>query len=331
MTEKAQSCAARFGLTLEQLQEGKVACQWRSCFGNSYAVVKIADVAALAKKLKAEKEAEEEARLVEKHGKEGLAKMREAERKKAEAAREAERKETARKLRVTKLKGQLTFFQMVEAKILCLGGPLPDYEGEEPQLGKTKSKSTFKLKSTGMSALEGKEIQVGRRKFYRAKDLVDAALSEAGSSYSRATKLELSALNSPEALRVYAYVLRAEMKSTLAEMEQDSIDEAQEQAKETMAENLANAEDLFEKAENAAKKAKKAVEQARKSVENFQEFLEQFGSKETPWKKTKKGKKRSASGKGSKRKKAKLESDSEEMSESEFEEPESEEYEEASE
>jgi len=316
MTEKAESAAARFGLTSLELQEGKVPCQWRSCFGNSYAVVKIADVAALAKRLKAEKEAKLEASLVEKHGKEGLAKMREEKRKTAEATREAEKKEAARKLRVTKLKGDLTFFQEVEAKLLCLGGTLPDYKGEEPQLGKTKSKSTFKLRSTGMSALDGKEIQVGRRKFYRAKDLVDAALSETGRSYSGAMKLELSALDSLEALQVYAYVLRAELEITLAEMEQASIDEAQEQAKETMAENLANAEDLYEKAADAAQKAKKAVEQARKGAENFQEFLEQFDLKRTPWK-TKKGKKRSASGKGSKRKKAKLESDSEELSESE--------------
>merc|ERR550534_3192733 len=124
---------------MKQLQEGKIECQWRSYFGNSYAVVKISDVAQLSRKLKAEEEAKEEARLIEKHGKEGLAKIREAEKNAAEQKR-----------LISKHKGELTFFKEVESKIQLLGGSFPDYDGEEPQLGKTKTKSAFNLKTAGM-------------------------------------------------------------------------------------------------------------------------------------------------------------------------------------
>ena len=46
--------------------------------------MKISDVAALSRKLKAEEAQKEEKRLIEKHGEEGLKKIRDAEKKAAE-------------------------------------------------------------------------------------------------------------------------------------------------------------------------------------------------------------------------------------------------------
>jgi len=282
MTERSERAAARFGLTVKQLEEAKIECQWRSYFGNSYAVVKISDVAALSRKLKAEEAQKEEKRLIEKHGEEGLKKIRDAEKKAAE-----------QKQLIQRYKGQLTFLQEVEMKLNSTGGHILTYDNEEPRMGKTATKSSFKLKQSHMYELSGKEIAVGRRKFYKASDIIKVARPY------RTSQLDLSQIYGSDALQAYAYVLSNEMKETIEKMEPESIEEAQKQAKAEVSGNIKKAEVVYEQAKSALANAEKALEQAKDGIDNFEEFLDRLpGAK-------KKGKKRAASGKGKKKKKAK--------------------------
>ena len=50
-TASVKNACAQYGLTEEQLAAGRIRCQWRSMYGNSYAVVDLADVRALKKRL----------------------------------------------------------------------------------------------------------------------------------------------------------------------------------------------------------------------------------------------------------------------------------------
>jgi len=284
MTERAERAAGRYGLTMQQLQDAKIECQYRSYFGNCYAVVKISDVAALSRKLKAEEAEKEEKRLIEKHGEEGLKKLREAE-KKAEEQKEL----------IAQYKGELTFLQKVETKLKIQGEEMVSCDAEEPRMGKTAMKRAFKFGSSRMCSLEGKEVAVGRRKFYKASDMIEAARKDAGWRQ----KLDLSKLSDSDALQAYAYVLSQEIKETVAKMEPESIEEAQKEAKGEMAENVKKAEVEEEKAKAALEKAEEVLELAKESVENFEEFLEGLGGQK------KKGKKRAASGKRGKKKKKK--------------------------
>ena len=72
----ANNACAQYGVTMADLSEANVKCQWRSCHGNSYAVVTGSDVAALAAKLRGERKKAEEAALVAELGVDGLQAMR---------------------------------------------------------------------------------------------------------------------------------------------------------------------------------------------------------------------------------------------------------------
>jgi len=63
-----KNACARFGVTQEQCEKAKLPCQWRSHFGNLYAVVKADDVLELKKKLKEEAKDAEDAKMLEKLG-----------------------------------------------------------------------------------------------------------------------------------------------------------------------------------------------------------------------------------------------------------------------
>ena len=177
MSERAETAAARYGLTMADLQEHKIPCQWRSCYGNSYAVVKISEVAALSKKLKAAAAAVEEARMLELHGAEGLAKIRAAE---SAVKKAAEDKAKADKEQENKIR-QLTAI-LTEIADLTSDSHYTTESSESDsmtlqRLGKTAAKNDFHLNASALSTLNRKGFRVGKRQFFDAEDVVRAARS----------------------------------------------------------------------------------------------------------------------------------------------------------
>ena len=87
-----------YDLTEEQVMAANIPCQWRSCHGNRYAVVKLSDMASLKRQLAVQAKEDQKKALIEKLGEEGYQKKmaeekakKEADAAVAEAKRERER------------------------------------------------------------------------------------------------------------------------------------------------------------------------------------------------------------------------------------------------
>lgn len=83
-TCSAKNACHEFGVTLEDLEEAKIPCHWRSYMGSSFAVVERSRVREVANKIKMKEEEEKENALIKKYGKKKLAAMRADENAKKE-------------------------------------------------------------------------------------------------------------------------------------------------------------------------------------------------------------------------------------------------------
>jgi hypothetical protein len=229
MSGRAEDAAARYGLTMSDLQEHKVPCQWRSCYGNSYAVVKFSDVSALATKLKAIEAAEEEERLLKLHGVEGLAKIREA----AAAAKKVEEEKAALAEKKKQSVRQLTDILTEIAELSS--GPHVDITNNKTEsemmqlrLGKTAAKADFHLNAAAMSSLSNKGVRVGKRIMFDVEDVVKAARachSRTRTTYTNPYVPHHEIKNNMEG---YFFVLRRIASRFAKKMDPESVDQAHE-------------------------------------------------------------------------------------------------------
>ena len=163
----ANRACAMYGITMTDLQAAKVECQWRSTFGNPYAVVKISDVESVARTVKAKKAADEAA--AKKKAAEDLEKAKVAEfgrekweamKKAAAEAKVAEEAEAKRKAALQRSKEAL---KVKALAVLNLPGiepalasyPDPNAIPESNRIGKSQAKTAFGLNDTLLSPFKG--------------------------------------------------------------------------------------------------------------------------------------------------------------------------------
>ena len=201
----ANNACAQYGVTMEQLQEAKIECKWRSCHGNSYAVVKGSDVAALAARLQAGKAAAADAALVEKHGVEGLAKIRRTEAEAKAAAAKLASDAAARASAVNKVQ---TLMESISA--LCGAAGVLSPNGKH---NKTGAKSAFGLSERDLAAVAS--VKEGRSLMFTGRDLVRAV--EAKHRYGGSVLAIFQAkAPSSKARRQYAGVLDEQLQALAA-------------------------------------------------------------------------------------------------------------------
>ena len=151
-TQNAKSACAQYGVTWEDLVEAKIPCQWRSTYGNSYAVVVNADVEALAQRLRNEKKVRARAALVKQHGEEGAAKIEAAEEAKKEKKATAAAREAALAAARSALQRAMVRAATDEASVE--GARLPKRK-LKLRLNKAEAKATFGYNEAEMAALPG--------------------------------------------------------------------------------------------------------------------------------------------------------------------------------
>jgi hypothetical protein len=229
---------------MSDLQEGNVSCQWRSCHGNSYAVVKGSDVAELARKLKQKKKDEEEERLVSEHGKEGLAKIREKE----QAHLAKEREESQKRKAITAARTRMRTL-MLEITKLAPGAELSSLESG--LINKGDAKARYNLTDLDFKRLTS--VQSGRSKCFTAEALLAAAerkYSKAG--FTRKRQQALDATN-----RKTRQGLKMELRKLVATHGKELESEVREK--------------VLEELEAIACQAEKLALRARANVQQFTE------------------------------------------------------------
>ena len=214
------------GVTEEDVIQHKVQCQGRSYFGNSYLVVKIADIYALKRKLEKEKKEAAYQALVEEHGEAKAAdiKQQEEEAKRAEAA--AKKAAAERQSQLIQATGHLKeIFQLSESPGMSLEGEL---------VGKTAAKSDWGVKDYDLEKLES--FKEGRLVKYELKAVIGSAVS-CSDGYNK-LKLKIAKRNSKIQAAQFAGFLYEKRignlpKDLLAEAQAEILKDFEQQAKKS--------------------------------------------------------------------------------------------------
>mmetsp|Transcript_38563 Transcript_38563/g.82275 ORF Transcript_38563/g.82275 Transcript_38563/m.82275 type:complete len:355 (-) Transcript_38563:197-1261(-) len=169
MTASLRNACAQYGLTEEQVAtaDPPIPCQRRSCHGNSYAVVKLSDMAALKSRL-AKRAAEENKRaLIEELGEEGY------ERKVAEEKAEREAVEEAARAKGERDAAARGLASALEKAMDASGDGIADaLEGKT--IGKTAAKTEWNVKPHELECLAPVDPSKKILK-YRLADVIRAA------------------------------------------------------------------------------------------------------------------------------------------------------------
>jgi hypothetical protein len=132
---------------MEDLAAGNVPCQWRSCHGNSYAVVEVAECERLAQRLRLQRKVEQEAELKAKLGEAGYAEKKQQD---ADAARAAA--DAASAARITaQIKAAAQRLLTIVGVYGATALPRPAGRAQEP---KATAKKLFKLTDKDLAGLE---------------------------------------------------------------------------------------------------------------------------------------------------------------------------------
>ena len=146
-TMSANNACAQFGITMEDLAAGNIPCQWRSCHGNSYAVVETAECERLAQRLQVQRKKEQEAELKAKLGEAGYAEKKQQD---ADAARTAA--DAASAARITaQIKAAAQRLLTIVGAYGAAALPRPAGRAQEP---KATAKKLFKLTDKDLVGLE---------------------------------------------------------------------------------------------------------------------------------------------------------------------------------
>jgi len=271
----ANACAM-YGVTQEQCQEAELPCQWRSAYGNSYAVVKVSDILALKKKLAQQKQEEEKQELIAKHGEEEYERMKKekeecktAEAEAAKAAQNAKHEQQKLVEQVTKL---LSLFKD-DGSI----GDMPDID--TVKLSKSAAKSDFFLNDSDFDVLKGETV--GRITKYNAYDVIERAEhSSKHCGYNKKSLLEKIQSN-PLMSRIsnYAGYLKKKIDDDKKRLPKEIVDGAMEQVQVKLQKEV-------EESEAKVKDAEQELKSKNGKVRSFNDvFGEEDDTKPAPKKK----------------------------------------------
>ncbi|KAL7540466.1 hypothetical protein ACHAXR_010163 [Thalassiosira sp. AJA248-18] len=194
-TASLRNACAQYDLTEEQVRKADppISCQWRSCHGNSYAVVKLSDMAALKKRLAQQAQEEKKRALIEKLGEEGYKAKVEADAAATEATRV--REETARSL-----------VKSLEAAVEASGsGIAPTLEGMA--IGKTAAKNEWYVKPDELDSLSPVDPSKKLNKYHLA-DVIRLAHGKRTTGFGRGDQhISIRVKAFPARQRLYARYL----------------------------------------------------------------------------------------------------------------------------
>jgi hypothetical protein len=168
-TMSLSNACAMYGVTQEDCQEAKLPCQWRSAYGNSYAVVKVSDILALKQKLAQEEEEKKKQELIAEHGEKGYERMKreEEERKKAEV----DAKQAAFQ---AELDQSMIVDQVMKILSLSKDGCIESVADiDNVTFSKSAAKSEFFLNDSDLSDLTSETV--GKTTKYSAFDVIQTA------------------------------------------------------------------------------------------------------------------------------------------------------------
>lgn len=200
-TASTKNACEMYGLTEVDLitADPPIECKWRSSFGNSYAVVRLSDVAALSKRLAAKAEEDRKKTIIAKHGKAYYNKMiaaEEAEEAEEEAARN--REATIKKL-LKKAK--------IAIDLAAAHGLADSIEGVS--IAKTSAKKDwFVSELDDLTPVDSSKKQ----KKYHLSDVIGKCLKDSKrhygkDGYDRSTNMPSRIANKPDSIRLYARYL----------------------------------------------------------------------------------------------------------------------------
>lgn len=235
----SRACAY-YGVTEKECQEAELPCQWRSAYGNCYAVVKVSDILDLKEKLKQQEQDKKKQALIAKHGEEGYERMqkKEADRKKqeadaAKAAEQAKRDEQ-------KIVEQVTTLLSL-AKEGSIGDDIPDIT--TVKISKSAAKSDFFLKDRDLDRLEGETT--GRTTKYSVLDVI----AKAQDSHNGNLLQKIQA--KPKASRIshYAAYLKKKLDDDMNKLSKEVVDGAMAQVQRKLQDQVSESEKKLEAAE----------------------------------------------------------------------------------
>ena len=223
------NACARYGVTEKQCQEAQLPCQWRSAYGNSYAVVKVSDILDLKRKLAHAKEKEEKEKLIAEHGQEGYEEMKKKQEQEKQAAEQA-RKEKQQAERTNKRLWKKSWRYSPLPRMQLVSNDI-----DQIQLGKTDAKSEFFIDESDLKRLEGEKV--GRSVKYSAFDVIQASEnSSKHRGWGNKPKLieKIRTKPSPRRTLLYTAYLKKKVDLEMDKVSKEVVDGAMKQVQDLL-------------------------------------------------------------------------------------------------
>lgn len=260
---------ARYGVTEQQVFDAKppIEMQCRSCFGNLYRVVKIADIAALKARLDRE---EKEKKLQEEIEKAGGKEAYEAKKAKEEQERierlvreEKEKKEEMEKQRI--VNSNINTIHQMEKVFYCRDKPI----GEDVTISKSKAKTTWGIKEAQFASLPS--VQSGRYPKYK----LDGVVAQAETNHGTALEKRLTDATD---LAHYHFHVKEKLRKDLnveecpLELMKQSVNKPCAELKQKVDSQLSEIQQL----QSQLTAAKVELGKRKKRATDFQDFCQSF-------------------------------------------------------
>mmetsp|Transcript_25473 Transcript_25473/g.28491 ORF Transcript_25473/g.28491 Transcript_25473/m.28491 type:complete len:331 (+) Transcript_25473:28-1020(+) len=226
-TASVKNACAMYGLTQEDVASASppIPCQYRSCHGNSYAIVKLSDIAKLKSKIDQKIEEDKKNEIIDKHGQKYYDELL--------AKEEAEEEEEIAAEERDKNVNKLTQKVEVALKAASLHGIADDPIDDGMTITKTNAKKDWWTDVDGLSPIDSSK----KMKKYHLSDVIGKAIAVDSRSHgSRGKNLAFKIQTNPEKQRLFARYLLDQFHKTCQKYDDDEsiIKEVYENARKSI-------------------------------------------------------------------------------------------------
>jgi hypothetical protein len=228
-TMSLKNACAKYGVTEEDCVKANIPCQWKSMYGNSYALVYIEDIIDLKRELQSEKNQAEEKHLKLTLGEQGY---------------ENHKKEQDEKAKEMKQKPTI---KLILQKMLDVGANDPSVDIKGCQIATNVAKKTWGIQDYVLSKLENDKQ--GRCKVYTIEDVIKASLNmtpskKGPSDRHKAIMERLENNNDENAKNQYAAYYRRQLDDFIPKVVQEVAKELSVNAEKQLKNQMARARAL---------------------------------------------------------------------------------------
>lgn len=228
-TASIKNACAMYGLTQEDVasSDPPIPCQYRSCHGNSYAIVKLSDIAKLKSKIDQKNEDDKKNGIIDKYGQKYYDELlaKEAAEEEEEIAAEERDKN------VTKL----TRKAEEALKAASFHGISDDPIDDRMTITKTNAKKDWWTDVDGLSPIDSSK----KMKKYLLSDVIGKAIRIDSKSYDSRKRLDFKIHSYPEKKRLFARYLLDQFSKTCQKYDDESIvKEVYENARESIVKRM---------------------------------------------------------------------------------------------